>query len=105
MTDIATRHPTKAQATKVLNAVKRQHRAYLTDRCQPKLMRDWDFLGYGSTRWSIVWEEGPYDWAYLFPYGGIEPEFGFRLADVSAAIPEGFYAEAITSWAIGLYEV
>ena len=95
---------TKRQAEGVLAAVKRQCAAWLDDNGNgPALMRDWDWTGYGGARWSVVWEEGPYDWAYLFPFGGIEEEFGFRVKDVSSAIPVGFYAEAITSWAIGIY--
>jgi|PlaIllAssembly_1097288.scaffolds.fasta_scaffold01795_13 hypothetical protein len=102
------KNPTKAQATKVLNALKRQRAAYIDGPDSgPKLVENWDWLGNGSdyiARWSIVWEEGPYEWSYLFPFGGIDEEFGFHVANVSDAIPEGFYSEAITSWAIGLYE-
>ncbi len=105
MNDTKRKEPTKAQATKVLNAVKKQCAAWIDEGdTGPKLVRDWDWTGHGSARWSIVWEEGPYQWSYLFPFGGIDEEFGFKLPDVSAAIPEGFYSEAITGWAIGLFE-
>jgi hypothetical protein len=100
---------TKAQAQKFLTAVRKQCKAALPTgsdlRGGPTLVKDWDWSGYGAAPWSIVWEEGPYDWAILFPYGGIEEEFGCRVADVSANLPEGFYAEAITSWAVGLYAI
>ena len=104
MTTATRNNPTKAEATKVLNAVRRAFRPWLDGDNGPKLLRDWDWSGNGGTRWSIVWEEGPYCWTYLFPFGGIDEEFGFKVPDVSAAMPDGFYAEAITSWAIGLYE-
>lgn len=107
MTTTKRRNPTKAEATKVLSAVRRAFKPWLDGNDGPKLIENWDWLGAGAdytTRWSIVWEEGPFEWAYLFPFGGIDSEFGFRVKDVSEAIPDGFYSEAITSWAIGLYE-
>lgn len=105
MTTMTRKNPTKAEATKVLNAVKRAFRPWLDGSDGPKLLENWDWLGHGNpARWSIVWEEGPFEWAYLFPFGGRDEEFGFRVADVSEAIPDGFFSEAITSWAIGLYE-
>jgi hypothetical protein len=104
MTTTTRKNPTKAEATKVLTAVKRAFKPWLDGNDGPTLIENWDWTGTGGTRWSVVWEEGPYEWAYLFPFGGIDEEFGFRVADVSSAIPAGFYSEAITSWAIGLYE-
>lgn len=101
------REPTKAQATKVLNALRRQCAAWIDEGdTGPELKRDWDWTGSGDpARWSIVWEEGPFQWSYLFPFGGRDEEFGFKLADVSDAVPEGFFVEAITSWAVALYEL
>jgi hypothetical protein len=100
---------TREQAEQVVAAVRRQVAGDCTDDefrkafgDGPQLMENWDYLGDGGHRWAVVWEEGPFEWAHLFPYGGIEEEFGFRLADVSAAIPDGWYSEAITSWSVGL---
>jgi hypothetical protein len=94
---------TKAQATKALNALKRQQRAYIgAGYPPPTLVTNWDWLGTGtSAKYSIVWEEGPYEWAYLFPTGGVDQEFGFTVAAVD--LPDGLYAEPVTSWAVGLY--
>lgn len=91
------KRPTKAQMTKTLNAVRDQCGAWCIDGDGPKLL---DIDGYPA----IVWEEGPYEWPFLFPYGGIEEEFGTRRADVSDRIPAGWYAEALTHYSITLYE-
>ena len=52
--------------------------------------------------WTIIWEEGPFQWTYLFPHGGIEEEFGTKLEDVSADLPAGIWAEAINHYSIGV---
>jgi len=71
----------------------------------PEIRMDFDWLGHGGHP-SIIWEDGgPYEWAYLFPFGGRDEEFGGVVKDVSDMLPKGWYAEAITSWAIGIYEV
>lgn len=95
---------TKAKATKVLNAVRAQcGDGVLEGDVGPELKKDWDWLGSGHPApYSIVWEEGPFEWAYLFPHGGIEEEFGFRRKDVSGKIPAGVFCEAITSWAVAI---
>lgn len=95
---------TKREAQRVLAALKRQQRAAIAGGSGPQLVKDWDW-GWTESRvypWAIVWEEGPYDWADLFPYGGIEEEFGFKIEDVSDRIPEGVFSEAITSWAVAV---
>lgn len=68
----------------------------------PKVIMDWTWVGPTPTP-SIVWEEGPFEWAHLFPYGGIEEEFGFKVKDVSGDLPAGVHIEAATSWALHLY--
>lgn len=75
------------------------------ERFLPIVRMDFDWLGYGE--WpALVWEDGsPYDWPSTFPYGGRDPEFGFNMADVSEFVPEGWYVEAQTSWAVSLYEI
>lgn len=95
---------TKAEATKTLNAVKRMFRYALgKGSTGPTLIKDWTW-GWTTEHtyeWAIVWEEGPYDWAHLFPYGGRDEEFGFKHDEV--AIPDGTWTECITGWAIAVY--
>lgn len=97
------RHPTKAQASKVLAAVRAQYKSWiLPGDTGPLLVRDWKFYDWDTTRWSIVWEEGPYQWTYMFPHGGIEEEFGSRVKDVSDRLPAGVWAEACNSFALSV---
>jgi hypothetical protein len=92
-------------AAKVHKLVKKQHAAYIAAGYDgPTLVENWDWLGNGGYRWSVVWEEGPYEWAINFPFGGPDPEFGGTIPDVSDGIPATVYAEAITSWAVGIAE-
>lgn len=66
----------------------------------PSIKRDWD--GFDTI---IVWESGsPYDWTMLFPYGGVDPEFGGRVKDVSAKMPARVRAEAVSNCVIALYK-
>jgi len=51
----------------------------------PVLCRDFGFLSV--TRWAVVWEEGPWEWAL-----GLGP-------DTSKAV----FVEPVTTWALGLY--
>lgn len=89
---------TKAQATKVLNAVIAQCKSTILAGAEPPVLRmDWEI---GAT---IIWEEGPYQWTYLFPYGGIDEEYGFRVKDVSASIPKGVWCEPQTSYSLSIY--
>ena len=99
-----TKNPTKRQAEKVLAAVRRQYKPWITSSIGPKLVEDWGYYG-APAKWSIVWEEGPFEWAIMFPYGGRDQEFGFKLADVSDALPEGFYAEPYNGWSVGIYAI
>jgi hypothetical protein len=65
----------------------------------PVLVRDYE--GWSTTtRWAIVWEEGPYEWVHYLD-GGIEEEFGFDLQP--AGRPAGVHVEAIQSFSLGLY--
>lgn len=51
----------------------------------PKLLEDWDWVG-DPAPYSLVWEEGPDDWAF---------------EDWDAGL--NVYVEPITSWALGIY--
>lgn len=100
MTTTTRKRVTKREAERVLAAVKRAFPAWLgKGSVPPKLVKDWNW-GFA---WAIVWEEGPYDWAVLFPHGGIDEEFGGKHPDVSDRLPEGVWTEAATSWAIAIY--
>lgn len=91
----------KAEAT--LAAVKKQHRGWpgVDGPYGPKLVENWDWIG-SPKRWAIVWEEGPYEWALYFGMGDyVDEEFGTTVK--GAAIPKGVFAEAITSWSVGIY--
>lgn len=94
---------TKTQANKVLAAVRKQLAgSILPGDAGPIVNMTFDWTGYGPNP-AIVWEEGPYQWTYMFPYGGIEEEFGFKIADVSSQLPAGVWCEAVTAWAMNIY--
>jgi len=93
---------TKSQAERVLAAVARQAKAWVTETCHPVLVQDWQWMDNPAPL-AVVWEEGPYDWAYLFPHGGTEEEFGSRIPDVSARLPQNVFCEAVTGWSIAIY--
>lgn len=49
----------------------------------------------------VYWEEGPYQWTFSFPYGGIDQEFGTVLEDVSDLLHEDIeFVEADTSYSV-----
>jgi hypothetical protein len=93
---------TRAEAEAVLAAVKTQHSSYIAaGHTPPVLVENWEGWGAGQAAWAILWEEGPFEWTYLFPHGGIEEEFGFRIAEV--ALPDRVWCEAYNSWSIAIY--
>lgn len=91
---------TKRDAQRVLAAVIKQ---CPTGGTPPTLVKDYETWGGGVAPYAILWEEGPYDWPYLFPYGGVDEEFGFKVPDVSATIPTGVFAEALNNWSVAIY--
>lgn len=92
---------TRGDVEKVLAALRRQRQYAVDPGSGPKIVEDFDWVGHEPL--AIVWEGGPFEWAYLFPHGGRDEEFGFNIADVSADIPAHVFAEAITSWAIAVH--
>lgn len=90
--------PTQAEADAFCNAVATQWAA--DGRWWPSVRFDWDWTGEPVT--AIVWEEGPFQWTYLFPYGG-RTEMGGEVPDVSGLLPAGWWAEPVTGWAIAIY--
>lgn len=73
---------------------------------KPTLVRDWDWTG---ARWSVVWEEGPYDWTMGLNGGFTEASYMVAEARGTAPKPEpvldlpGIMLEPVTGWAVGLY--
>lgn len=97
---------TKRQAEQAFRQFKEQFKGLLPPEDYahgPKLINNWDWLESGPTKWAIVWEEGPYEWAMLAQYGG-KTEFGGTIP-AAKHWPAGTFAEAVTSWSIGIYEV
>jgi hypothetical protein len=108
---------TKREAERVLAAVKRAFPAYLDKggKYGPKLVKDWDW-GWTTSHvyeWAIIWEEGPYEWTYNFPEGGVDEELTAELHTIvpdakpittkAVELPDGVWTEPITSWAIAIY--
>ena len=114
---------TRADAEVVLRQVKRRF-AYCRPfgTYGPQIKRNWDFFGHGPVPYAIVWEDGPYEWAYLVAHGGVDEEITTlamtpneywayvrtgRMDHPSrverVAPPSGVMLEPYTSWAIGLW--
>ena len=50
---------------------------------------------------TVYWEEGPYQWVFNFPYGGIDEEFGTVIEDVSDLLHEDIeFIEAETAYSV-----
>jgi hypothetical protein len=104
---------TRRDADRVLAALCHQYGITPDDHSAPVVIEEWDFLTYGNPApFAIVWEEGPYEWAYRFPEGGIDEEATYGIQDIApgtvvrtaaAKIDPHIFVEAITSWAVGLY--
>lgn len=125
-----TRKVTREQAEAVLAAIRTQFKAYCSTHAetaetfaddpelvavlttladgtpraetpQPVLVENFEFTAGMPAPFAIVWEEGPYEWAYAAMHGGVDQEFGGTIA---AATPvPGVTTEAYTTFAIGIY--
>lgn len=78
---------------------------------QPKLVQNFAWNG-GEVPWAIVWEEGPFEWAYNAMGGGVDEEMAAMLAaegiegggKVDAVDPvPGVRTEPYTTWALAIY--
>lgn len=113
---------TREQAEAVLAAVQAKYAPDLNGENAeygPKLIEDWDWLS-SPTKWAIIWEEGPFEWAYRFGMGGLNEEMYNALLESSGNTVEGrakayemamekpaddipgVWTEAITAWAISV---
>ena len=82
---------TKTDLAKVVAALKTQTAAWADTHDRIIVRQDGD-------RWLILWEEGPFEWAYQFPHGGIDEEFGFTIAAVE--VPDRVFVEPMTSYSV-----
>ncbi len=109
---------TQAQADTCLAQIKIQFAVYINGGgTPPKLIKDWDWLDSGPTAWAIVWEEGPFEWAYRAHQGGVDEELtaeartvpGFEKQVISTlpapAWPDTVWCEPVNGWSIALYPV
>ena len=93
------RNLSRGQANGTLKAIKKQFAAWVDESTDiyPELREDW-----GDYRWVIVWESGaPYEWALLAGQGGIEEEFGFKVAP--ARLPKNVFVEPVNGSVLALY--
>jgi hypothetical protein len=94
---------TKETARKVLALLRSQHGCKADDPCVPTLVEKWNWFDMADryvADYSIVWEEGPHNWTYHFPHGGVMEEFGHRAEDVSDELDAlGVLVEPATGWA------
>ena len=63
---------------------------------------------YYGAPFTVVWEEGPYEWTILFQelaagYEAQDPEFGCKYQPFTN-LPKGVYAEVYSSYALNLYD-
>jgi hypothetical protein len=122
---------TRAQADAVAAAVARRYRAYI----EPVMSEDGSrvivaaaegpvvmegFMGFDG--FHVVWEDGPYEWAYRFTMGGVDEEVAHALhteggksradagrlateapATLPARLADRVHIEPTTSYAIGVH--
>lgn len=105
---MARKYVTRKDAEKVLAALNTQ---YPGEKYPAQIIENWNWTGR-PVRFAIVWEEGPYEWAYRFPFGGIDEESTSLLRELlpiatvasrAVEIPDHLFVEPVTSWAVGIY--
>ncbi|WP_433242398.1 hypothetical protein [Actinomadura nitritigenes] len=118
---------TREQAEQVLEAIKEKYAHHWRNEkgdpygTPPQLIENWHWLTE-PTPWAILWEEGPFEWAYLAGVGGLDmevyclalDEYGHtpegrakaeELASIAPVpVPEGLYLEAVTTYAVSVCE-
>lgn len=125
-----TRKVTREQAEAVLAAVRKQFIAYCATHAetaemyaddpelvdvltkyadgrpkpedpQPVIVENFEWVTGMVAPYAIVWEEGPYEWAYNAIHGGTDEEFGGTIQPADPI--HGVTTEAYTTWALGIY--
>lgn len=103
---------TRKQAEQALAAIKQQYASYLGsdgEEYGPKLVENWEpFWNDRTIAFVIMWEEGPFEWAYSAKDGGLDEELsslvGQRMDTPAATTwPQGVWLEPATSYCVGLY--
>ena len=90
--------PTREQAERALELLKKHYGSYVQDGYEPKLVQEWDWLDSGPTPWAIVWEEGPEEWALSF-WEAANPGEYQEIEEWGSDV----YASPVTSWAVSLH--
>jgi hypothetical protein len=98
---------TKTDAQRVLKAVETTFKPWIEAGMHgPQLVENYEWsdgMQVHPTPWAIVWEDGsPYEWAYNFPHGGVDEEFGFKIK--AAELPKSVHTEPIFSFVLGIFE-
>jgi hypothetical protein len=75
---------TKKQAEQVFSEIKKKYKAYIYEGSAPTLVKNFEW-GCGPVEYAIVWDGGPYEWAYN-----------------AHTKVEGIYTEPYTSWAVAI---
>lgn len=121
------REVTRKQAEAVYAVVLERFALYLEGLAPdsldyPKLVRDWEpWWGDSVVPWAILWESGPFEWAYRFTMGGFDEEMAVGVSEFVGAertremaragefveqpakVPDGVYIECGTSFILCLY--
>lgn len=115
-------HVTRAQAEQALAAIIEQFGVgydslpELVENWRPFIWRDGKEVPTGTYRYAIVWEDGPYEWAYRAKDGGHDEELTLEARSVAGGEkmtvstpaangwPKAVALETYFSYAITLYE-
>jgi hypothetical protein len=89
----------KSDARAVVDAIVEQWGGFVDGSAPPTLVQNLD----PDAEWTVVWEEGPFQWSYYFPYGGVEQEFGTEVEDVFALLPDSVFVETLNHYAVNIY--
>lgn len=98
-------HPiSRTLAEKALKAIEQQFASAIQAGYGPKLIEGWTESGH----WAICWDEGPYEWTYSAPQGGLDEEMSEMMGktvniEPAKDFPELVFAEPINGSVLGLY--
>lgn len=106
----------RSEAEEVLRQVEDRFAGWIDGpETGPALHMEWDFLGFGPAP-TIVWEDGPSDWAIAASLGGVPEELRVLYADAAVEFgvelrprpiepvgTETVYGEPATGWALSLF--